>query len=92
MSTENNKPKSIGAMWKKQNDKGKYLSGQIEIDGKKIDFVAYPNSYKTEDKHPDLRMFLKTGRAGTTATKAPVSTKRAVPVVDEDNDASTELA
>ena len=49
MSKENN----IGALWLKESEKGKYMSGIIEIEGQKIPIVVFKNSYKKEDKHPD---------------------------------------
>lgn len=50
------KDKSIGALWQKQSQKGTWFSGNIEVDGKKYQIVAFPNNYKTEDKHPDFRI------------------------------------
>jgi hypothetical protein len=49
----------IGALWENTTGKGqKYLSGQIEIDGKKIRIVAFKNGYKKEDKHPDWNIMI----------------------------------
>ncbi len=48
---------SIGAIWVKEGKKGKYLSGVIEINVKTVKFTGFKNSYKTEDKHPDYKLF-----------------------------------
>jgi len=53
------KEKSIGALWQKESKNGIYYSGTIEIEGKKIPIVAFKNSYKQEDKHPDFKIFIK---------------------------------
>lgn len=61
------KKESIGALWKKQTKKGEVLSGQIELTmvlgndmaaTKYLRIVVWPNNYKTEDKHPDYRIFI----------------------------------
>jgi len=46
----------IGAMWIKEGQRGKYMSGVIEINGEKINIVVFKNGYKKEDKHPDYRI------------------------------------
>ncbi len=46
-------PNQLGALWNKESDKGKFMSGYIEVSGEKINIVCFKNSYKTEDKHPD---------------------------------------
>lgn len=52
-----NKRKDIGAIWVKSGQYGDYLSIQIEINGQKHNFVAYPNKYKEAgDKKPDYRI------------------------------------
>lgn len=52
------KQKSIGALWAKTSAKGDYFTGQIELaDGSKIKIVVFRNNYKTEDKHPDWKIF-----------------------------------
>lgn len=49
---------NIGALWLNKSKKGqRYMSGQIEIDGKKHKIVVFKNKYKDEDKHPDYRIF-----------------------------------
>lgn len=53
------KEKSIGALWKKESSKGTtFLSGELEIEGKKHRIVVFKNTYKEQEKHPDYRIFL----------------------------------
>ncbi len=53
------KKKSIGAFWKKvSKNLTEYYSGNIEIDGKRINLVMFVNTAKKEDKHPDLQVYL----------------------------------
>ena len=53
--------KNIGALWQHESRNGaKYLSGVIEIDGKKHDIVVFKNTFKEEAKHPDFRIFPST--------------------------------
>lgn len=56
------KEKSIGALWQKQGERGVYMTGVIEVDGKQVKLVVFPNSYKKEQKHPDWRIFLSQPR------------------------------
>ena len=58
--------KNIGALWTHESKHGtKYLSGVIEIDGKKHEIVIFKNTYKEEPKHPDFRIFPSTPREDT---------------------------
>ena len=53
------KQQAIGAIWEKEAKSGaRYLS--IEIDGTR--YVAFVNEYKSEDRHPDWRVFLSQER------------------------------
>lgn len=46
--------KSIGAMWLKTGKTGaKFMSGNIEIDGKKHGFVVFKNKHKETENQPD---------------------------------------
>lgn len=46
-------------MWEKTTQKGgKFLSGQITINGEAVKFVAFKNGYKKEDRHPDWKLYL----------------------------------
>ena len=56
------KSKSIGALWINEGKNIKYLAGEIELDGNVTKIVVFKNSYKTEEKHPDYRIYLKTGK------------------------------
>ena len=52
------KQKSIGGLWSYTSKAGEnYISGNIEIDGKKHRFVAFKNKYKKEEKHPDCQIY-----------------------------------
>jgi hypothetical protein len=50
--------KSIGGLWVKDSNKGKFFSGVIEIDGKRTSIVVFKNKFKEEEKHPDYKIFL----------------------------------
>lgn len=51
--------KEVGGLWKKTDKHGKtYSSGQIEINGKKLTIMVFPNKGKKEDKHPDAQIFV----------------------------------
>ena len=53
------KKKSIGAFWKKVSKSlVEYYSGNIEVDGKKINLVMFVNGSKKEEKHPDMQVYL----------------------------------
>lgn len=45
--------KKIGAAWMKTGEKGKFLSGQVEIGGAKYTLMIFPNDRKQTDRHPD---------------------------------------
>ena len=49
----------IGALWIGGNGSKKWMSGNVEIDGKKTSIIVFKNDYKKEDKHPDYNIFLK---------------------------------
>jgi hypothetical protein len=46
----------LGVFWKK-GDKSKYLSGYIDIDGKKFPIVVYPNKFKEKENQPDFIIY-----------------------------------
>ena len=54
----------IGALWINGKADKKYMSGVIEIDGKKTSIIVFKNDYKREDKQPDYNIFLKEVREG----------------------------
>tara|TARA_B100001094_G_C18193966_1_gene809278 strand:+ start:1441 stop:1728 length:288 start_codon:yes stop_codon:yes gene_type:complete len=54
--------REIGAFWTRDSAKGKYLSGNIEIDElgvkKKMKVVMFPNNFKDNDKKPDYVLYI----------------------------------
>ena len=42
-----------GALWLKDGQNGKYMSGVVEINGEKHSITVFKNNYKQEAKHPD---------------------------------------
>jgi hypothetical protein len=53
------KSNSIGALWITKGKNIKYLSGEIELNGEKSRLVVFKNSFKTDEKHPDYKIYLK---------------------------------
>ena len=52
------KQKELGALWSKTSSKGmNFMSGTIEIDGKKVEVVAFLNTNKKNLREPDWRLF-----------------------------------
>jgi len=44
----------IGALWLKEDKNGKkYMSGEIELNGEKVNILIFKNKYKKKDSHPD---------------------------------------
>ena len=55
---ENEKKGNIGGLWLKTSKSGnKFMSGSIEIEGKKHQFVVFKNTHKNGEKHPDYVIF-----------------------------------
>lgn len=72
--------KSIGAFWLKTAKSGsKYMSGIIEIEGEKHNVVMFKNGHKTEDKHPDYKVFLSEERKEILPKNVPVNNYADVP-------------
>jgi uncharacterized protein (DUF736 family) len=67
--------KAIGALWTKKSAKGQdFLSGHIEIDGKKIKLVVFKNDKEDNASRPDFRIFEAKpmeGQAPRQTTQAP---------------------
>lgn len=63
---EQKKNESIGALWENEGKNGtKYLSGNVEIDGKKHPIVVFKNTYKQPgEKSPDWRILPKQQKQG----------------------------
>lgn len=60
MSETNNQKPRVGAVWVKttKDNKGKFLSLEIEIGGKKYNYVGFKNRFKKEgDKQPSYHLF-----------------------------------
>ena len=52
------KQKDIGGLWSYTSKAGEnYMSGSIEIEGKKHKFVVFKNKYKQQNNHPDYKIF-----------------------------------
>lgn len=52
-------PQPVGALWVKENERGKFFSMTIEIDGKSHSFFGFHNRFKKEgEKSPDYRIYL----------------------------------
>jgi len=47
---------SIGALWLKDGKAGKYMTGEVEVNGEKQRIVVFKNTYKQQDKQPDYRI------------------------------------
>jgi|TARA_R110000824_G_scaffold204158_1_gene388838 hypothetical protein len=50
--------RDIGAFWTQEGKKGKYLTGYVEIEGKKIRVVMFPNRHKINEKAPDYKLYI----------------------------------
>lgn len=53
----------MGALWSRENERGSYQTGQIEIAGKTINILVLPNTFKTDQKHPDWKIFYASKQA-----------------------------
>lgn len=57
--------KNIGGIWEKTSKTGnRFMSGSIEIEGKKHQFVMFKNKYKNGESHPDYVIFPSTPLPG----------------------------
>lgn len=54
---------SIGALWVKQGKSGPFYSGYVELDGQKIEIVAFKNDNTKNPKAPSLRILKGLKRA-----------------------------
>lgn len=50
--------REIGALWKKTNGSQSFYSGKIKLNGEEIEIVCFSNKHKTEDRHPDIRVYI----------------------------------
>jgi uncharacterized protein (DUF736 family) len=70
------KTESIGAIWKGTTQRGQEkLSITIDIEGKTYKLTAFPNTFKTMDKHPDYRILPPQEGAVTPTVARPASTE-----------------
>ena len=69
--------REIGAMWKKDGQNQKYLSGKMKLPetlgGKEFGVVMFTNRHKNAENHPDFRLYLdsRSVEGGTSAEEAP---------------------
>ena len=49
----------IGALWLKDGQKGKFMSGNIEIGDRKINILIFRNTRKKENRHPDYNIMIQ---------------------------------
>jgi len=47
-----------GALWVKDGKKGKFMSGEIEINGEKLRVMVFKNDKDGVDKRPDYRIMM----------------------------------
>ena len=62
INKNNWKEREIGAFWKRESSNQKFLSGKIEIEGKKMEVVMFTNNFKEKDNQPDYRLYLSEDR------------------------------
>jgi uncharacterized protein (DUF736 family) len=74
------KKQSVGAAWIKKGKNGNFLS--LTIEGKK--YTLFKNNYKTEEKHPDYRVFEDT-YTGTAKNTGQFETQKVQPVPSPDD-------
>jgi len=92
--SDNAKPKSdqveLGALWKKQGQSQKFLSGELDLNSiginKKVPVVIFTNKFKQKDTHPDYRVFLSKPKtqAGSAPAKAATAAQAAPAAEEED--------
>lgn len=71
---------SIGALWLKDGQRGKFYSGKVKVNGTEIGIVIFKNDHKQPgEKTPDYRIFAQ--RSETGSAKPPTGGQ-----VDEDGD------
>jgi uncharacterized protein (DUF736 family) len=74
----------IGALWVRKNDKGEQaISGQLELNGERLDIVVFKNTYKTEDKHPTYVIYKSRPKTAAAAVKPAAKPAAKAPQQDE---------
>mgnify|MGYP001265588213 FL=1 len=56
-NTNDWKEREIGALWKREGQKQRYLSGKMTVDGKVVNVVIFVNKFKEKDNQPDFRVY-----------------------------------
>jgi hypothetical protein len=82
-----NKSKYIGALWAKDSGGNKFLSGEIEIDGKKTRIVIFKNNRKEKETHPDYNILLSDKQGGGSSSGSssePDTTKKKATEEEDD--------
>jgi len=66
-----NKKTKIGAAWSREGAKGKFLSGEIQLNGEKIKVLIFKNGFKEKDgeKSPDYIIYQVNDEAKTDAVE-----------------------
>jgi len=59
-NTNDWKEREAGAFWSREKNGGeKYLTGYVEVNGERVQVVAFRNKFKKEGENtPDLRVYL----------------------------------
>lgn len=57
---------SIGAMWVKQGKSGPFYSGYVEVNGQRVEIIAFKNDNSKNPKAPSLRILKSTPRPTST--------------------------
>jgi uncharacterized protein (DUF736 family) len=77
MSNENTNEwaaREIGALWKKEGQNQKYLSGKLklpeQLGGGECGVVVFTNRHKNQDNHPDFRVYLDSKSVNTDGSPA----------------------
>ena len=71
--------REIGAMWKKDGQNQKYLSGKIKLPGNlgghELGVVMFTNRQKSADNQPDFRLYLDSRSVSTDDLEAEKQTE-----------------
>lgn len=51
--------KAVGALWVKEGSKGKFFSGEIELNGVKTHILIFRNEKGGVDRRPDYRVHIE---------------------------------
>lgn len=77
---EEQKEKSIGALWEKSGPRGTYMTGTLELtEGEKIQVVVFKNDKGDNPKRPDWSILKSKPKADATTASAPAESPKAQP-------------